>query len=123
MKALLIPANPTQRVRTITLDPAHPEATLHTHLGDSLTSLCQHTHTTRLETWAGPDTTTPNTRANAVLDALAAPVRLPASLTGDVIVTSYTEDYETAGLSTPEARTLRKVTATHPHPAATSSHR
>lgn len=117
MRALLIPANPTRRVTTITLDPHQPETALAAHLGNSLTSLCHRTGPTRLQIWAGPDTTTPNTRANAVLDALAGTADASASLTGDAIVTGYTPDFDTAGLSCAEARTLRKTTGTHPHPA------
>lgn len=59
MRALLIPANPAHRVTTISLDPRHPDTALAAHLGDSLTSLCQRTGTSRLQIWAGPDTTTP----------------------------------------------------------------
>lgn len=117
MRALLIPANPAHRVTTITLDPHHPETALVAHLGDSLTSLCQRTGASRLQIWAGPDTTTPNVRANTVLDALAGAAGTPASLTGDAIVTGYTADFDTAGLSCAEARALRKATGVHPDAA------
>lgn len=118
MRALLIPANPTRRVTTIALDPRHPETALTAHLGGSLTSLCQRTGASHLQIWAGPDTTTPNVRANTVLDALAGAADAPATLTGDAIVTGYTADFDTAGLSCAEARALRKATGVHPHPDA-----
>ncbi|WP_143470089.1 hypothetical protein [Kocuria marina] len=54
MRALLIPANPTRRVTTITLDPHQPETALAAHLGNSLTSLCHRTGPTRLQIWPGP---------------------------------------------------------------------
>ena len=117
MRALLIPANPAHRVTTISLDPRHPETALAAHLGDSLTSLCQRTGTSRLQIWAGPDTMTPNVRANTVLDALAGAAEAPASLTGDAIVTGYTADFDTAGLSCAETRALRKATGVHPNAA------
>lgn len=117
MRALLIPANPAHRVTTITLDPRHPETALAAHLGDSLTSLCQRTGASRLQIWAGPDTTTPNIRANTILDALAGAAEAPASLTGDAIVTGYTTDFDTADLSCAEARALRKATGVHPDAA------
>ncbi|OBA51394.1 MULTISPECIES: hypothetical protein [Kocuria] len=63
----------------------------------------------------------PNIRANTVLDALAGAAEAPASLTGDAIVTGYTADFDTAGLSCAEARALRKATGVHPHPHAANS--